>query len=168
MVRTDVETEGIEVLKDFFSSERIKFEENVDLKLEGDVKKFRRADFFLPKYGVYVEYFGRWNEESYRKEYKKKRESYKKNKVPCVYLFPDNLGILNFLFKTRIRKVMKKNNLKNELFMYNLKDFVQGYAFLGAILLFMSYYFRYEKSVFVLVIVTIGFFSNAAMNTFFK
>jgi len=111
-------TEGEEYLINFFELVGIEYE--CEKKIEGlsnDSKQFRFADFYLPKYKVYVEFFGRWNNAG-NDDYKEKKEVYWRNKIPCVYIYPENLGIIGYTFDKRIQLVFEKYNLKDELIKY--------------------------------------------------
>ena len=87
--------------------------------LKGDSKQFRTADFYLPKYKVYVEFFGLWNNTG-NDEYKQKKEVYWKNNIPCVYLYPENLGIIEYTFDKRLLSVLEKHKLAKELRAYKI------------------------------------------------
>jgi len=39
----------------------IQFKEQTPIRLKGDKKKIRIADFYLPKKKLYVEFLGKWN-----------------------------------------------------------------------------------------------------------
>jgi len=113
-------SEGEEFLSDFFDSIGIKYE--AEKKIEGlkkDSKQYRTADFYLPRYKIYVEFFGLWNNTG-NEEYKQKKEIYWLNKIPCVYLYPENLGIIGYTFDKRIQSVLEKHNMKRELKKYKM------------------------------------------------
>jgi hypothetical protein len=110
-------TEGEEFIEDYFSSIGIKFEIQKKISnLKNDVKQYRTADFYLPKYKVYVEFLGLWNKGN--EEYKQKMEVYRQNGIPCVYLYPENLGIIDYMFDKRIQVTLQNHNLKKELRKY--------------------------------------------------
>jgi hypothetical protein len=97
-----------------FAVSGIKFE--TEKKIEGlknDSKKYRIADFYLPKYKVYVEFFGLWNNAG-NEEYRQKKDVYWKNNIPCIYIYPENLGIIGYTFDKRIQMVFEKFSMKNE------------------------------------------------------
>jgi hypothetical protein len=120
-------TEGEEFLQDFFNSEGIKFESQRHLaSLKADSKAYRIADFYLPKYKVYVEFCGMWNQSEEKKaEYKEKMVIYRKNAIPCIFIFPENLGIIHYVFNKRIRAELKKYRMNKELYRYNLEKLVE-------------------------------------------
>ncbi len=103
-------SEGEELIGEFFKEKGIDYKTEVELKnLKGDTAPKRIADFYLPKYKVFLEFFGRWNVSKGDKErYLEKKSVYNLNNIPCIYLYPENLGIINFLFKRRLRQLLKK------------------------------------------------------------
>lgn len=132
-------TEGEEFLMDFFRSERIAFKYQALIPdLKDDRRSFRVADFYLPQYKVYVEFLGMWNVSDLKKEdYREKKRVYVQNEIPCIYLYPENLGIIHYSFNKRLREVLKKYGLKNELFRFNLKLFWEAdkSSFIGLVIL---------------------------------
>lgn len=141
-------TEGEEFIKDFFRNESIHYNyQTVTPKLKGDHCAYRVPDFYLPKYKVYVEFFGMWNASDFKKtEYREKKAIYDLNQIPCIYIYPENLGIIHYVFNRRLRAVLKKHNLKKELFRFNLKlflhdsgDTVFGFALVFALLILIQF-----------------------------
>jgi hypothetical protein len=114
-------SEGEEYIIDFLKCYEIKqdFQVRID-NLKGDTASFRVADFYLPKYGLYIEFLGQWNVPEQQERYKFKKELYFKNRIPCVYLYPENLGILQFVLDKRIQDVLEKNGKNKELRKYRL------------------------------------------------
>ncbi len=113
-------SEGEIFISDYLRSEKIKFESQVRINdLKNDIKKYRDADFYLPKLKVYIEFNGMWNvSKEDRERYRLKKKVYFINNIPCIYLYPENLGIIDYCFSKRLVEVLKKNNLKKELFKY--------------------------------------------------
>ena len=110
-------SEGEEYIADFLKFYNIKFEEQKHINgLYNDTKKFRIADFYLPDYKLYIEYNGMYLDN--REHYDEKIKVYKNNKVPCVNLYPENLGVLPFILDKRLIVEMKDKNLKKELVNY--------------------------------------------------
>ena len=114
-------TEGEELIKEFLEGEGIDFKPEVEiLNLKEDNKPFRKADLYLPQYKVYVEFLGQWNKEEHKKRYIEKMSVYRINNLPCIYIYPDNLGILGFIFKRRLKKVLREHKeLRWQLFRIN-------------------------------------------------
>lgn len=59
--------------------------------MEGDYADYRIADFYIPKYKVYLEFLGMWKNLEAKKKYIQKMNIYKQNDIPCIYIYPDNL-----------------------------------------------------------------------------
>ncbi len=116
-------SEGEEFIRDFFEEHDFKFVQEQEIKgLRGDTKSYCRADFYLPKYGLYVEFLGNWNTSvEYRNGYKEKMRTYYRNGIPCVYLFPENLGTLEHSFRRRSKEVLFKFGMRKELLYFNMK-----------------------------------------------
>lgn len=115
-------SEGEEFIKDFLDSERIRYihEKRIE-NLKGDTASFRDADFYLTDYKVYIEFFGQWNSgEEHRNRYRAKKSIYSTNKIPCVYLYAENLGIIDYIFHKRLTTELIKHNLKHELIRWRL------------------------------------------------
>jgi len=127
-------SEGEVFIKDFFESESIKYQSQVEINgLTGDSCSFRIADFYLPDYGVFVEFLGQWNKEEHRLRYNEKRAVYKENAVPCICFYPDNLGTIYFTFNKRLRVVLNEHNKNRELRKFNLRSLLtyQGGSIFG-------------------------------------
>jgi len=136
-------TEGEIIIEEFLKEDDIKFKPEVKIKnLKGDTIPYRKADFYLPQFKTYIEYLGRWNIEHNRKKYNEKKRVYKNNNIPCVYIYPDNLGILNFVLKWRLKQELKNYNLKWELFKLNFRIFQEKYLLeliiLGVLIYFVN------------------------------
>ena len=102
------ESDGETAIKNALLKLGIKFEQEAKIiELKGDTKSFRRADFHLPEYGVFIEFFGGWDSPTpekraeERKRYIEKKQIYEKNNVPCIYVYPNQLHYA--------RHVIKKN-----------------------------------------------------------
>lgn len=120
-------SEGEKYIAEYLKSERIKFKQEVPIvNLKGDTKNHRRADFYLTNYKVYIEFYGRWNNtKEDRERYSEKKKVFYNNRVSCVYLYPENLGIIDFSLSQRLKKELNKRGRKKELFFYNLKRFMK-------------------------------------------
>ncbi|HLG33891.1 MAG TPA: hypothetical protein VI757_03340 [Bacteroidia bacterium] len=117
-------SEGEDFIKDFFLKNKIIFRPQQPIDgLKGDSKNHRIADFYLPQYRVYVEYFGQFNVESHKERYREKKNVYLSNDIPCVILYPENLGIIEYIFAKRIIYVLKRYKMEPELRKYRWKKF---------------------------------------------
>lgn len=132
-------SEGELFISEYLKFKNISFEREVrlhNLKFDDDFK-YRDADFFLNKYGVYIEFNGRWNNtKEDRVRYRVKKEVYRKNNIPCVYLYPENLGILDFVFTKRLIVEFQKKSMIKQLRKFQLKRFIddRGSLFIWMVL----------------------------------
>ena len=141
-------SEGEIFISQYLKDRRIKYRYQVKIEnLKADTKSFRIADFYLPNYKVYIEFFGLWNVGGEnRQNYIEKKDVYYKNNIPCVYLYPENLGIMDLLLDFRIQRELEHKNLKRELFKYRLRSLIEDrgdlFIWLGLsiLLLFKSDY----------------------------
>ena len=119
-------SEGELFISEYLKFKHISFEREVrlnNLKFDENFK-YRDADFFLKKYGVYIEFNGRWNNSKEdRVRYRVKKEVYRKNNLPCIYLYPENLGIIDFVFTKRLIVELKNKSLIKQLRLFQLKRF---------------------------------------------
>ena len=142
LIKKQKMSEGEEVIKEFLEEEGIGYEFQKEIsRLANDEKEFRVADFYIPQYKVYLEFFGKWNVPENKEKYIKKRNVYKENNVPCVYIYPDNLGILDKILKRRIKKVLQDHKeLKWQLFWLNWEIFIAKFGLFGLLLVFLVWY----------------------------
>ena len=119
-------TEGEEFIAEYLTYNKIDFLAQYEIHfLKGDDKKYRKADFYLPKYKVYLEFEGAFNSDSYKDRYISKKAVYEKNKIPCIYLYPENLGIIRYIFPKRMESLLRKHQMNRELSKFHfaqLKD----------------------------------------------
>ncbi len=125
--KVELDSEGEEYIADYFDSIGIEYrrEELVKngVRLDKDKESFRRADFYLPKYKLYIEFAGLWSRsESYRENYNIKKQIYLDNGVPCIWIYPDNLGIMHHVFHKRLEKVLRDHKMESELFKFRLNE----------------------------------------------
>ena len=72
--------------------------------------KISNPDFYLPDYGVYVEYWGlvnaddNWTRAKYVKSMKRKMAIYYRNDIKFISIYPQNLENLDWIFRTKFRK----------------------------------------------------------------
>jgi hypothetical protein len=120
-------SEGELFISEYLKFKNISFEREVrlnNLKYD-DNFKYRDADFFLKKYGVYIEFNGRWNNtKEDRVRYRVKKEVYRKNNLPCIYLYPENLGIIDFVFTKRLIVELQNKSLTKQLRQFQFKRFI--------------------------------------------
>jgi hypothetical protein len=75
--------------------------------------------------------------EEDRVRYRVKKEVYRKNNLPCIYLYPENLGIIGFVFTKRLIVELQKKSMTKELRFFQLKRFIDDRGSLF-ILIFLS------------------------------
>ncbi len=74
-------------------------------------EKISRPDFFLPDYGVYIEYWGLLHADdsrlrkNYERTMKWKMAQYHKNKIKFISIYPNNLDNLDRIFRAKFREV---------------------------------------------------------------
>jgi hypothetical protein len=124
-INAKADTEGEDFIKEFLDEVGLKYEYQVPIRgLVNDSKSIRVADFYLPKYAIYIEFLGHWNTHiSYRESYKEKERVYKQNRIPCIFIYPENLGTLHFSFDRRITKALKEASQHKTLNSYNTWKF---------------------------------------------
>ena len=134
-------SEGEEFVMDFLKELGIKFISEYKITdLKGDNKHYRYADFFLPRYDAYIEFYGLWNKNVKDDDYKFKKEVYRNNGRPCVYIYPENLGALHFIFDKRLQAQLIENSKHKELRRYHWFKLFKARAFnMGVILLMVAY-----------------------------
>jgi hypothetical protein len=154
-------SEGEEFIKLFLEKSNITYRTEEPITgLQNDSKNIRYADFYLPKYQVYIEYFGQFNVENQKARYQEKRKVYIENQIPCVLIYPENLGILGYVFKKRMLFVLKKYKLENSLRKYRMKlfwDYLNEthhglVLFFGALVVFGSSPFNTQQQIIGLLI----------------
>jgi hypothetical protein len=141
------ETQGEDLIADFLEDNSIDFKRYYIIpKLEGDDKFFREADFYLPRYGVYIEFLGRWNNPYDQSRYRQKMAIYHKNKLACIYLWPDNLGTLDWMFRRRLREALLKYNRIWTLLTYEFENYLGENFVVLLIVGLVIYYMKEIKS----------------------
>jgi len=152
VVQKTADTEGEIYIKDFFREAGIKCEHQVPIRnLSYDSKAHRVADFYIPKYDVYIEFLGKWNtNEEYRNIYREKIKVFKQNHIPCIFLYPENLGYIHFVFDHRMIEVLKENYKENELIRYRKWKFLKGtkdnfWGILLSVVVLLLMYFTKEE-----------------------
>lgn len=94
-------------IEDYLGLSNIEYKSQYKINdLKGDTANHRVADFYLPNLGFYVEYHGMYNETKVdRERYKWKNKIYISNKKPTVFLYPHDLGILDYAFHTEVKRL---------------------------------------------------------------
>ncbi|RMF05311.1 hypothetical protein D6764_05070 [Candidatus Woesearchaeota archaeon] len=107
----DKESDGERAVRAALESLGIEYEQEKEIhNLKGDSKKFRRADFFLPEYNVYIEYLGGWDKKDplerrdERRRYYKKKQVYASNGIRCIYIYPNQLNYVSRVIQRKLKK----------------------------------------------------------------
>ena len=93
----------------------IKYEQEKEIHfLKGDFHNSRRADFFLPRYNVYIEYLGGWDKKEQeerakeRQRYNEKKDAYNLNEIKCIWIFPNQLNYVSNVIKKGLGTIGNK------------------------------------------------------------
>jgi len=108
-----VRSKAEQKVADYLTSQGIPYQYEKTARTNGIIlkEKISKPDFFLPDYGIYIEYWGLLHADDARtrKGYKRgmrwKTAQYRKNKIRFISLYPDNLDNLDWVFRTRFREV---------------------------------------------------------------
>jgi hypothetical protein len=137
------DSEGEELIREFLDDKAIEaMPKKIIPNLRDDDREFREADFYLPKYDVYVEFLGQWNDPEHQRRYRQKMAVYYKNKIPCVYLWPDNLGTLDWMLKRRIRQVLLRYKKWWYLFKYEWDNYSVENGWFILLMIIGIFYFK--------------------------
>ncbi|MFH1399463.1 MAG: hypothetical protein ABIG95_05115 [Candidatus Woesearchaeota archaeon] len=96
------ETSGERAIKAELKYLKIRFEQEKTIYgLKYDSKSYRVADFYLPDFDAFVEFFGQWDSgEHHRQRYREKKKIFTKNGLKCLYLYPSHLKSSGFMIRT--------------------------------------------------------------------
>lgn len=73
---------------------------------EGGKSRYYLPDFYLPKFGIYVEYWGLAGDESYDNRTIEKQQYYEKRKIKLMNLYPPDLKNIEQAFRREFRILM--------------------------------------------------------------
>ncbi len=88
-----------------------RYEKQIHMKVKWAHKRYRnkfKPDFYLPKYDVYIEYFGLWEQPKYQKKARQKMAIYHSNRIKLIPIFPNTLKNIDWSIKKDIRKLTGK------------------------------------------------------------
>lgn len=110
-------------IRNYLEGQGIKYKAEYILEnLFGDEKNYRKVDFYLPTFEVYVEYFGMYNStKATRSEYDKKAKVYIKNSIPTIFIYPHELGFLDYAFHTKMLRLLRTKKFRNNYIMFRYK-----------------------------------------------
>ena len=101
-----VKSVGEKQIADYLSANKINYVYEPGLR-----GIYADPDFYLPDYGVYVEYWGLVDADnpSVKKKYtnsmRRKMAIYHKNKIKFISIYPHNLNNLNWVFRKKFEEV---------------------------------------------------------------
>lgn len=108
---------GEKKIADYFFENRIKY--TYENQAKTNTSAFRSGishpDFYLPEYGIYVEYWGLIDvgetekRKKYREDMQWKMRKYNENGIKFISLYPWNLNDLNGSFRDGFKKVTGKD-----------------------------------------------------------
>lgn len=166
-------------IKKYLDDLGIKYVEEYEVHdLKGDSKSHRRVDFYLPRYNIYLEYFGLYNStKQIRANYDEKVQVYFKNHKPSIFLYPHELGILDYAFHTKMISVLKHEKFYSfgKFIRYKTlryATFGKGYQLLSALLWwFLFYIFSFAEmdmdEGFIAIISLVSMFAGGILSLLF-
>ncbi len=100
-------------IADYFRRNNIKYVYEKEARKSGLFfdHKISCPDFYLPDYDVYVEYWGLvdadddYTRKQYVRNMKRKMAIYYKNKIKFISIYPRNMNNLDWIFRTKFKKV---------------------------------------------------------------
>lgn len=117
------ESDGERAVKAALKHKKIHFQQECEIRgLIGDSKKFRRADFYLPDYGIYIEFFGGWNSRDPEKRrhertrYQEKKEIYDANGIRWFPIYPNQLLSVSRVISENLEKFSEPESPEEEIF----------------------------------------------------
>ncbi len=100
------------VIADYFSRSGIRYVYEQPAMRRWGFRRISRPDFYLPDYGVYVEYWGLVDlpnnlaRSRYERSMRWKMEQYRSNGIRFVSLYPNELGSLDAIFPPRLEQAV--------------------------------------------------------------
>jgi hypothetical protein len=98
-------------IADYFHRNSIRYVYEQDAVNRWNSRRISRPDFYLPDYGIYVEYWGMLGVEDsrvrsrYERSMKWKMAKYHQNNIKFISIYPDNMGNLDWVFRAKFREV---------------------------------------------------------------
>jgi hypothetical protein len=114
-----VATQGGEIVRsnsermiaDYFYQHNVRYVYERDAISKRKHRRISRPDFYLPDYGIYVEYWGMLGAEDpnvrsrYERTMKWKTAQYYENDIKFISIYPKNLANLDWIFRAKFRDV---------------------------------------------------------------
>jgi hypothetical protein len=98
-------------IADYFHRNSIRYVYEEDAMNRRNSRRISRPDFYLPDYGIFVEYWGVLGVEDsrvrsrYERSMKWKMAKYHQNNIKFISIYPNNLGYLDWVFRAKFREV---------------------------------------------------------------
>jgi hypothetical protein len=98
-------------IADYFHRNDIRYVYEQDAMNRRNSRRISRPDFYLPDYGIYVEYWGMLGVEDsrvrsrYERSMKWKMAQYHQNGIKFISIYPNNMSNLDWVFRAKFREV---------------------------------------------------------------
>ena len=92
----------------YFAENGIRYEHEAVARDDRQVlgRIFAKPDFFLPEFGVYVEYWGMAHAgPEYARQMRRRMAVYNAHNIRFISIFPEDLGRLGLVFRARFREI---------------------------------------------------------------
>ncbi len=108
-----VRSKGERVIADYFTRHNIVYQYEADATSNDWLifkSRISRPDFYLPRYNLYVEYWGlvdsfdRGTRDRYVRSMRWKMAKYHQNNIQFVSIYPSNLSNLDYYFRKKFRE----------------------------------------------------------------
>jgi len=99
------------MIADYFYQNNIRYVYERDAISKRNHRRISRPDFYLPDYGIYVEYWGMLGADDqavrsrYERTMKWKMAQYYENDIQFISVYPKNLSNLDWVFRAKLREV---------------------------------------------------------------
>jgi hypothetical protein len=98
-------------IADYFHRNNIRYVYEQDAMNRWNSRRISRPDFYLPDYGIYVEYWGVLGVEDasvrsrYERSMKWKMAQYHRNNIKFISIYPNSMSNLDWVFRAKFREV---------------------------------------------------------------
>ena len=98
-------------IADYFHQNNLRYVYEQDAVNRWNNRRISRPDFYLPDYGIYVEYWGMLGADDprvrsrYERSMKWKMAQYHRNNIKFISIYPNNMGNLDPIFRAKFREV---------------------------------------------------------------
>ena len=93
---------------DYLKRKNVRYQLHPKIKVKRKKEKINVIpDFYLPEFEVYVEIWGMIGDEEYKTYYNLKKETYNKNQIEHIDIYPKNFENLDWDFTTKMFEIFK-------------------------------------------------------------